>query len=169
MPEPSPSPIVQTVDQSHRRRLMILWPVLLAATISFCSGYGVVDIGLQWMEPDKIAHFLVYGLLATAVARIPALARWPWPNVRWAILFVSLYGYGDEVRQSFTYVRTYDLADGVADTAGALVAVPLYAGWGWYRRLLETPIRRKPRPKAPPEPGQPRVDLSPESVPNRPA
>ncbi|OHE89647.1 MAG: hypothetical protein A3G75_10295 [Verrucomicrobia bacterium RIFCSPLOWO2_12_FULL_64_8] len=147
---------------------MILWPVLLAGTISVCSGFGVVDVGLHWMSIDKVAHFLVYGLLATAVARIPGLARWPFLNLRWAILMASAYGYGDEIRQSLTHVRTFEISDWMADTAGAMVAVPLYAGWGRYRRLLEMPVRRK-RPPPPPDSRQPRIDLSPESLPNPPA
>lgn len=147
---------------------MILWSALLAATISFCSGHDVVDVGLGWMSIDKIAHFFVYGLLATAVARIPALVHWPFFNIRWAIFIVSAYGMADEIRQSFTHVRTFEIADWLADTAGALVAVPLYAGWASYRRLLETPLSGK-RPSPPPGQSQPRIEILPDSVPNPPA
>ena len=56
----------------------------------------------------------------------------------------------------------------LASVGAAMVAVPLYAGWGRYRRLLEMPVRRK-RPPPPPDSRQPRIDLSPESLPNPPA
>ncbi len=63
-----------------------------------------------------------------------------------AALIASLYGGFDEVRQSFTPGRSVELADWLADTLGAWVAVLVYARWHSYRRLLEWKARggRKP-------------------------
>jgi VanZ family protein len=58
---------------------------------------------------------------------------------------VSAYGLFDEWHQSFTPGRFVEAADWVADTAGAAMAIVLYRSWGAYRRLLETPLRRKRR------------------------
>lgn len=150
-----------------------LWPFLLAGTITWCSGLPAVlpDMGL--FEVDKLGHLVTYGVLATAIIRHPALARWRWlgfpPSLSelwrtgwWALILTSAYGLGDEFRQSLTGgVRQYDLADWVADTVGAVLAVVLYIHWPGYRRLLETPLFKK-RTK-------PRVEISPEPLPNLPA
>jgi len=132
-----------------------LWPFLLAGTITWCSGQPATIPDVRWLEVDKLGHFALYGVLATAIIRHPALLRWPWPGLPpsplglgrtgwWALILASAYGLGDEFRQSLTGgIRQYDLADWVADTVGAAVAVSLYIRWPWYRRLLETPIFRR--------------------------
>lgn len=122
-----------------------LWPLGLAATITICSGYPAAVPEMGWFEPDKLGHFAAYGALATAIIRHPSLVRWPLLGAWWALPLASAYGLGDEFRQSLTHIRTYDLADWVADTLGATVAVSLYLRWPWYRRLMEMPVfaRRK--------------------------
>ncbi len=107
----------------------------VASGQSHVAGPPVVNI-------DKLAHFTIFGLLATLVARCPGVRRF-----RYAILLVSLFGITDEFRQSFTPGRSVEFADWVADTAGALTAVSLYVFWPRYRRLLETPLRLR-RPKS---------------------
>lgn len=89
---------------------------------------------------DKIAHFSIFGLLGTLIARCPGVRRF-----RYAIAIVSLFGISDEFRQSFTPGRSVEFADWMADTLGAATAVALYAFWPWYRRLLETPLRLRRR------------------------
>ena len=90
---------------------------------------------------DKVAHFGVYGLLATLVVR---LGRGPWSA--WiALAVVSAYGVSDEWHQSFTPGRSVEFADWLADTLGAALAIVLYRRWAWYRARLETPLGRKRR------------------------
>ncbi|AOS42972.1 VanZ like family protein [Lacunisphaera limnophila] len=122
-------------------------PFLLAGTITWSSGYPAAVPDMGWLEPDKLGHFAAYGALATAILRHPALIRWPLLGLWWALPLASLYGLGDEFRQSLNVYRSYDLADWAADTVGAAVAVTLYLRWPAYRRLLETPIL-KARKKA---------------------
>lgn len=114
----------------------------LAATVILASGRNQVAapsvIGF-----DKLAHFSVFGLLATLIARCPGVHRF-----RYAIAIVSLFGISDEFRQSFTPGRSVEVADWIADTLGAGTAVTLYAFWPWYRRLLETPMRLRGRKAA---------------------
>jgi VanZ family protein len=129
-----------------------LWPFLLAGTITWCSGQPAVVPAVRWLATDKVGHFVLYGVLATAIVRHPALARWPgclpsppglWRGA-WALILASGYGLGDEFRQGLTYgIRQFDLADWAADTVGAVVAVSLYVRWTWYRRLLEAPLAMK--------------------------
>jgi VanZ family protein len=150
--------------KAHSRRSLrreTVWPFLLAGTITLCSGLPAATPAITSISTDKLGHFIAYGTLATAIVRHPAwLSRWiGW---RWFVPLVlaSAYGLGDEFRQSLTAgIRQYDLADWVADTAGALVAVSLYLAWPRYRQLLERPLGRK-RLNA-------RVEISPEELPNR--
>lgn len=129
-----------------------VWPVVLAATITICSGYPAAVPEAGWFEPDKVGHFAAYGALATAIIRHPSLARWPLLGAWWALPLASAYGLGDEFRQTLNFYRSYDLADWTADTLGAAVAVALYLRWPWYRRLLETPVFKKSNPIQPSEP-----------------
>jgi VanZ family protein len=124
--------------------LQTAWPFLLAGTITFCSGMPASLPSFELFQVDKLGHFAAYGALATTMVRHPALRRWPWLGWWWALPLASAYGLGDEFRQSLTHgIRQYDLADWLADSVGAAVAVPLYMYWPWYRRLLETPLGRK--------------------------
>jgi VanZ family protein len=120
-----------------------LWTFVLAATITICSGYPAAVPETGWLEVDKIGHFAAYGALATAIIRHPALARWPLLGAWWALPLASAYGLGDEFRQTMNVYRSFDLADWVADTLGAIVAVTLYLRWPAYRRLLETTVIRR--------------------------
>ncbi len=127
-----------------------LWPFLLAATITWCSGYPASVPTVRWLEVDKLGHFGAYGALATAIIRHPALLRWPWLGLWWALPLASTYGMGDEFRQSLTNgIRTPDWHDWLADTVGAVVAVSLYIRWPWYRRIMETVLwKKRPKPQA---------------------
>lgn len=122
-----------------------IWPCLLAATIFVISGRAAVGGPKLFEGIDKVAHFFVYGLLATLIVRLsprPAAAWWAW-------LAASLYGVSDEWHQSFTPGRSVELADLIADSLGALVAVVVYRHWHAYRRWLERSIVRKRRIEKP--------------------
>lgn len=116
-----------------------LWPLFLALSIFLASGaqrLATPDLGFQFSK-DKIAHFLVFGLLATAILRTPGLRDLSGRSLFIAALLASAYGGFDELRQSLTPGRSVELADWLADTLGAVVAVLIYARWHGYRRLLE--------------------------------
>ena len=118
----------------------ILWRwrfvISLASVILIASGRGSVaapDI----VDFDKLAHFSIYGLLATLVAR----AGFPGSRAWWAVLLVSLFGLSDEWRQSFTPGRSVEVYDWLADTLGAFIAVTFYTKWERYRHVLEYPLK----------------------------
>ncbi len=115
-----------------------LWPVTLATVIVAASGRGQVAAP-SIVNFDKAAHFFVYGLLTTLVARngfVPGRAWVP-------IVVVSLFGLTDEWHQSFTPGRSVEVVDWLADTLGAIVAVTAYAGWPFYRATLERTLGRR--------------------------
>ena len=116
-----------------------LWPILLAATIFTLSGASELatpDVGLQFSK-DKLAHFLVFGLLATSIHRIPKLRTLGWRGAAIAAAMAITYGGLDELRQSFTPGREVEFADWIADALGAIVAVTVYKLDTPYRRALE--------------------------------
>lgn len=94
------------------------------------------DLGFDFSY-DKIVHLLVFGLLATAVLRIPRLFNKGWRGICITVALISLYGALDEYHQSFTAGRYVELDDWIADTLGAILACILYFKWHWYRRKLE--------------------------------
>ncbi len=131
-----------------------LWPLAVAGTIVWASDHGRVAVPrfTTWVPDfDKIAHFSVYGLLATLLVRVMPTRRGPWV----AIVVVSLFGVSDEWHQSYTPGRSSDVMDWLADTVGAALAVAMYCGWSWYRRALEARWQRRTplvAPEAPPKP-----------------
>ena len=124
-----------------------LWPIAIVASIYSASSQSTLAAPDPGFSYDKIAHFLVFGLLATAVLRIPQLRNMNWRGVLIAAAIVSFYGVCDEFRQSLTPGRSVEFADWIADTAGALLASVLYLKWHWYRNVLEWPPKKKPAPK----------------------
>ncbi|MEM8868178.1 MAG: VanZ family protein [Verrucomicrobiota bacterium] len=125
-----------------------IWPICMMVAIFFASGQ--TDLAApQTMFPlsqDKIFHFLVFGLLATAVLRIPELQTKGWIGALIAALIVSTYGGLDEYRQSLTPGRSVELADWIADTLGAITAVIVYQKSTWYRNFLEFRVQKSRPP-----------------------
>ena len=124
-------------DSERGLTRQVWWPVVVAVLIVFASSRSRVA-GPEIVNIDKVAHFLVYGLLATLVCR---LGR-GWRSAAWALLAVSAFGGTDEWRQSFVPGRSSEVTDWIADTLGAALAVFLYVGWAPYRRWLESPLGR---------------------------
>jgi VanZ family protein len=128
--------------------LRYLWFILLVATIFIFSGADEVSAPDPGFQYDKLAHFLVFGLIATALFRafeFPFNNRSCWIRIFWVTVVVSAIGGLDEMRQYFADGRTAEIADWLADTLGAFVASIVYAFWPFYRRLLEFPLKFRRR------------------------
>lgn len=106
-------------------------------TLFVVSGQSEVATPDVSISLDKIAHFAVFGALATSICRLPSLARAGWRGALTAWVVAAGFGILDETRQSFTPGRAVEVADAVADALGAAVAVLLYTRFHAYRRLLE--------------------------------
>ena len=115
----------------------VLWPPAIMACLFFVSGQSELANPAPGLSLDKLAHFAVFGALATAWIRLPALQRRGQRGAWIAFALAAFYGIADECRQSFTPGRSVEVADAVADALGALTAVLFYRGWPGYRRLLE--------------------------------
>lgn len=114
----------------------VVWPLVLMAMIFVASANSQIAAP-NVSGIDKVGHFIVYGWLGVLWARVPWVARLKPLGVWTAVAVASLYGITDEFHQSFTPGRGVEFADWLADTAGALVAVTLYARWHGLRRWLE--------------------------------
>lgn len=122
-----------------------IWPFAIALAIFLASGtkdLAAPDFGFDFSY-DKLAHLLVFGLLATAVLRIPSIFNKGWRGVCITITLISLFGALDEYRQSFSPDRFVELDDWIADSLGAIIASVVYYKWHWYRRILEWPALRQ--------------------------
>jgi len=82
---------------------------------------------------DKLEHVAAYGLLSALVVWARVRGDWRTVTVRtvvFAAVFCTLYGWSDELHQSFVPPRQYDVRDLAADGAGALLAAGALWAWG---------------------------------------
>lgn len=118
----------------------LFWPLLIVGTLFLISGQSEVATPDFSFNIDKIAHFAVFGALATSMIRMDFFRKQGWKGALQVCLMVSLFGGLDEWRQSFTPGRLMEFDDWLADSLGAMVAVMLYQGWPRYRKRLETKV-----------------------------
>ena len=122
-----------------------LWvPLFMMAGISLLSGSAGVQTG-SWSFTgiDKLAHFLVFGLLGIAWVRVfPAQTHPSRRRLQLAVGFTFLFGLLDELHQYHNPLRTFEWADLLADLAGALVWAALYLHLHSMQSLLELDLRQ---------------------------
>ena len=114
---------------SGRARLTLWAPVvLLFAFETYLSSQSKLpEVGISVANLDKFGHaayFFLTGLLAVRAARFGER----WSRARTAVILVLstfLWGCLDEIHQSFVPMRSIELADVLADTAGVALAVIL--------------------------------------------
>jgi VanZ family protein len=106
--------------------------------VSDQSNVGVTG----FFRVDKLAHFCVFGLMATLILRMLYSKGSDLRNGIITVLIVSLFGITDEFHQGSTPGRSVEFADWVADTLGAITAVWFYLKWTWYRKVME--LKRSP-------------------------
>lgn len=135
-----------TVDLSRSALLRLVWPAALLGTIVLASGGQVASVG-NIPDFDKLAHVLLFGLLATHLCRYPddPALRLSRTQGLFAIIVTTAFGLSDELHQATNPYRTFDFLDLLADLAGATLATFVYQLWPAYRRLLETPLRLRRR------------------------
>ena len=129
---------VNRVQWLSAERRAWVWPLVIAVLIFTASSRSSVA-GPRIPHFDKVVHFSVYGLLGTLACRAIAGSRGAW----WALAAVYAYGATDEWHQYFVPGRSTEVADWVADTAGAAIAILMYRRWTAYRHLLERPLNSR--------------------------
>lgn len=123
----------------HKHFTKYALPALLLVAVwvnSSCPQPLAANI-LEIQHSDKLLHFLLYGLIATAIYRMPILHDYFFTGMLIAILLTSLFGAVDELHQYFVPGRSADYQDWLADTIGAIIAMIAYAKLDTYRKFLE--------------------------------
>lgn len=116
------------------------WPVALMVTVTWISGTPGPQLGpMSFVGMDKVAHFCVFGAIATGIAR--AFLRWGQLDA-WVmgVLLTTLFGLGDELHQLRNPERYFEWNDLLADFLGAVVIGGLYAGTPRLRSFMETNV-----------------------------
>lgn len=123
----------------------LLWPLALISTIIFASSNQVASAPGNIPGIDKIAHILLFGLLATHFLRYRRrLAdRLSLRQALIAIGITFLFGVSDELQQARNPFRTFEYWDMAADLGGATLAVVMYQKCRLYRRILEWDVIRR--------------------------
>lgn len=81
----------------------------------------------DWVPTDKVAHMVLFGVLAVLIAAPSALrSRRVWLGA-WAL--AALWGAIDETHQSWVPGRTADPMDWLADLIGAAAGLALLRVW----------------------------------------
>ena len=97
--------------------------IALAGSISLLSGGTVPpEVVPGIIQIDKLAHLLVFGLLATAIYRALPAGMTPRRKMAWAVGLTIAFGLSDELHQGMNPNRTMDGWDLLADAVGAFVA-----------------------------------------------
>ena len=104
--------------------------------------FGLSSISIPPTLPggsDKGAHAILYAGLGTLLLRALAGGQFRRIAVRTlltAIVLAAAYGVSDEIHQLFVPGRSYEIADMVADAAGAGVATIGVTLWGRMKHVL---------------------------------
>jgi len=127
----SGAPVSAKMTVVMQLRKMTAWlPSLLWAGLIFwlSSRSKLPQVGPEFPNKDKVAHFVFYGILGLLV--FLALRRahnLPLPKAALlAILVASAYGATDELHQWFVPQRSCDVWDWTTDTLGAGIAAAAF-------------------------------------------
>lgn len=108
----------------------VAWALLIEALVLWPAPPEVLQ-PLSFIGFDKVVHAALFGVLAVLSARARrAQGRSAWP----VVVFVALYGAFTEVEQAFIPSRSMELGDFLADTAGAVIGLGVFAVWAQKRR-----------------------------------
>jgi VanZ family protein len=92
------------------------------------SGESAVDLP-RIPGVDKVLHAGGYAVLGVLFYRAYR-SRWPsasgWATANASLISAAVYGFTDELHQSFVPSRTADPWDWLADTFGALLGIAVY-------------------------------------------
>lgn len=111
-----------------KRKERVIWTAIwlvycgLIVTLSVLPG-RTVEPFFFFPGQDKIAHVLKYAGLAFCTDWCLRFHKGQWNRVQWLFIlgFVLLFGFHDEIQQSYVSGRTTSLGDVAADFAGAIV------------------------------------------------
>jgi len=135
------------------------WGYVIAWAITIFILSAQPDLRLPSSLPssDKVAHFLVYGVLGWLWARAIILRCPKWATVLVllsTLAFTGIYGLSDEWHQLYVHGRSADLHDALADVCGGTFGGVIFHLWLWFRevngaRARERDLEQLPDPLDP--------------------
>jgi VanZ family protein len=100
--------------------------------IYWLSDQATLPVPSLFSFQDKVLHAGAYFIMGSLAWRsFKYLPNRPITNALFSVVFCSLYGISDEWHQSFVEGRFSDIADWLADTSGASLAVVLLYKQRW--------------------------------------
>jgi VanZ family protein len=123
---------------SRPASIVVAWlPVVAYTLLVWWLSSQVIDLAIINEVPlrDRGVHLVEYAALSLLIARA-VQATWGPQGLRgplFSVLLTVALGLLDEVHQLFVPGRSGEILDLVADTAGACVAVGLYAAFNTFR------------------------------------
>ena len=123
--------VSNTRQMTHHHHLSVYWlPVFLYCFLIFLQSSFPASESIPVLPfVDKCLHFAAYALLGALVLRA---VRRHFGNHQITIVMIlsitltTLYGFSDELHQSFVPSRSADAADLLADALGAVFGVFVY-------------------------------------------
>ena len=120
---------LRNLEEAPVAKYLAYLPALLwAGVILYIGGRSTVPTVESRLPLDKVAHFVMYGILG-------ALATWGWVKTRtdaepgvsvlWVLVLAMAIGMIDELHQRSVPNRSPDVKDWLADAAGVAVASAL--------------------------------------------
>jgi VanZ family protein len=108
------------------------WQLMAVAIFILSSIPGDRLPEIDFNLADKIAHFIIFGVLGLLLARSLSVSRidfWRESYVLWSTLIGITYGLFDELHQYFIPGRYTSLSDWIADGVGVVFFVVVYRFW----------------------------------------
>jgi len=108
---------MENKNKAIYKYLLIFW-MLAIFTLSAIPGKSI-PIKINFFGWDKIAHFIIYGILAVLAYKTFKLSK---NKICLVIIFCLIYGISDEIHQIFVPGRFPSIPDVIADLAGGSTA-----------------------------------------------
>jgi VanZ family protein len=120
----------------------LLWALLIFILCAIPGPHVPRLKFLDWLKPDKIVHFILFGtlcfLLIRGFAQQSTFAFLLSHPKIYAVVLSSIYGIVIEVLQQYVLIkRTGEVNDAIADALGSFIGLWLYNFW-IKRKLIHT-------------------------------
>jgi hypothetical protein len=124
---------------TKRAQWLSTWGYVIAwSTVIFISS-AQSDLRLPGSLPpfsDKVAHFLIYGLLGWLWSRAVKIRCPSWTTIAVVlstVAFTGIYGLSDEWHQMYVPGRSAELSDALADVCGGTLGGMGFLVWLLFR------------------------------------